>query len=130
MCIIFILQSLYRHIVNVLQRIIDCRDMQEGTSAYEGTEEALQYAREGCREGIVYTRRKKGGRGRGAGRSWYYYVIICILDDNTYYVIICTQNYVTICTEYYDIGILLLVFLIILVTMLFEMIDNKYFYNK
>jgi len=69
MCIIFILQSLYRHIVNVLQRIIDCRDMQEGTSAYEGTEEALQYAREGCREGIVYTRRKKGGRGRGAGRS-------------------------------------------------------------
>jgi len=43
--------------------------MQEGTSAYEGTEEALQYAREGCREGIVYTRRKKGGRGRGAGRS-------------------------------------------------------------
>jgi len=69
MCIIFILQSLYRRIVNVLQRMIDCDDVREGTSAYEGTQEALQYAREGCREGTVYTRSKKGGRGRGAGRS-------------------------------------------------------------
>ena len=49
--------------------MIDCGDVREGTSVYEGTQEALQYAREGCHEGIVYTRRKKGGRGRGAGRS-------------------------------------------------------------
>jgi len=49
--------------------MIDCDDVREGTSAYEGTQEALQYAREGCREGTVYTRSKKGGRGRGAGRS-------------------------------------------------------------
>jgi len=69
MSIIFILQSLYRRIVNVLQRMIDCGDVREGTSAYEGTQEALQYTREGCREGTVYTCRKKGGRGRGAGRS-------------------------------------------------------------
>jgi len=69
MCIIFILQGLFRRIVNVLQRMIDCRDMEEGTRAYEGTQEALQYARQGCREGTVYTCRKKGGRDRGAGRS-------------------------------------------------------------
>ena len=47
----------------------DCGDVQEGTSAYEGTQEALQYAREGCHEGSVYTRRQKRGRGRGAGLS-------------------------------------------------------------
>jgi len=69
MSIIFILQSLYRRIVNVLQRMIDCGDVREGTSAYEGTQEALQYAREGCHEGSVYTRHQKRGRGRGAGRS-------------------------------------------------------------
>ena len=39
--------------------------------------------------------------------------IICISklctisDDSTDYVIICTQNYVTIYTEYFDIGMLL-----------------------
>jgi len=49
--------------------MIDCGDVREGTSAYEGTREALQYTQEGCREGTVYTRRKKGGRSRGAGRS-------------------------------------------------------------
>jgi len=37
----FILQALYRRIVNVLQRMIDCGDVREGTSAYEGTQEAF-----------------------------------------------------------------------------------------
>ena len=63
------MQSLYRRIVNVLQRMTDCGDVQEGTSAYEGTQEALQYAREGCHDRSGYTRRQKRGRGRGTGRS-------------------------------------------------------------
>jgi len=36
MCIIFILQSLFRRIANVLQKMIDFCDVAEGTSAYEG----------------------------------------------------------------------------------------------
>ena len=55
---------------------------------------------------------------------------VTISDDSTDYVIICIQIYVTICIEYFDIGMLLLVIVIILVIMLFEMIENKNFYNK
>jgi len=33
MCFIFILQGLFRLIANVLQRMIDCRDVAEGTTA-------------------------------------------------------------------------------------------------
>jgi len=69
MCIIFILKGLFRRIANVLQRMIDCPDVVEGTTSYEGTQEALRLAQQGYREGTVYTRCSRGGHGKGAGRS-------------------------------------------------------------
>jgi len=66
MCIIFILQSLFRRIASILQKMIDCRDVTEGTTAYEGTQERLQIARRGCGDGDVYICRSRSVHGRRA----------------------------------------------------------------
>jgi len=41
MCIILILQGLFRRVANILQKMVDCHDVTEGTTTYEGTQEAL-----------------------------------------------------------------------------------------
>jgi len=64
MYINFILQGLFRRITIILQRIIDCRDVSEGTTAYQGTQDALELARRGAHEGVVYTHRSRAVRGR------------------------------------------------------------------
>jgi len=66
MSINFILQGLFRRIVNILQKMIDCRDMSEGTTAYQSTQDALEIARRGAREGGVYTHRSRAVCGRRA----------------------------------------------------------------
>ncbi|XP_068471911.1 protein MAIN-LIKE 1-like [Phaseolus vulgaris] len=55
---------IFRHIVGILQRMIDCRQVTEGTDAYESTEAVLQLARSVTDDGAVYTRRSRNVRGR------------------------------------------------------------------
>ena len=66
MSINFILQGLFRRLVNILQKMIDCRQVTEGTEAYQSTQDALKIARRCAREGAVYTRRSRAVRGRRA----------------------------------------------------------------
>ncbi|XP_068471118.1 uncharacterized protein [Phaseolus vulgaris] len=56
-------QGIFRRIVNILQRMIDCRQVTEGTGAYESTEATLQLARSVTNDGAVYTRRSRNVRG-------------------------------------------------------------------
>ncbi|XP_068504193.1 protein MAIN-LIKE 2-like [Phaseolus vulgaris] len=56
--------GIFRRIVNILQCIIDCRQVTEGTDAYESTETALKLARSVTDDGAVYTRRSRNVRGR------------------------------------------------------------------
>jgi len=37
MCIIFIMQGIFRRIASIMQKMIDCCDVTEGTPAYEDT---------------------------------------------------------------------------------------------
>jgi len=64
MSINFILQGLFRRLVNILQKMIDCRQVNEGTEAYQSTQDALEIARRGTREGTVYTCRSRAVHGR------------------------------------------------------------------
>ena len=66
MSINFILQGLFRRLVNILQKIIDCRQVSEGTKAYQSTQDALEIARRDAREGTVYTRHSRAVRGKRA----------------------------------------------------------------
>ncbi|XP_068484433.1 protein MAINTENANCE OF MERISTEMS-like [Phaseolus vulgaris] len=56
--------GIFRRIVSILQRMIDCRQVTAGTDAYESTEAALQLARSVTDDGAVYTRRSRNVRGR------------------------------------------------------------------
>jgi len=62
-------QGLFRRIVTLLQRVIDCRGVTEGTTTYVDTQEAIQTARTGLHAGAVYTRRSRSVRGRGASST-------------------------------------------------------------
>ena len=58
------MQGIFRRIVSILQRMIDCRQVTEGTDAYESTEATLHLARSVTDGGAVYTRRSRNVRGR------------------------------------------------------------------
>jgi len=62
----FILQGLFRRLVNILQKMIDCRQVSEGTETYQSTQDALEIARPGAHEGAVYTHRSRAVRGMRA----------------------------------------------------------------
>jgi len=66
MSINFVLQGLFRRLVNILQKMIDCRQVSEDTEAYQSTQDALEIARRDAREGAVYTRHLRAVRGRRA----------------------------------------------------------------
>jgi len=66
MSINFILQGLFRRIVNILQKMIDCRQVSEGITAYQSTQDALEIARRGACEGAVYTCCSRAVHGRRA----------------------------------------------------------------
>ncbi|XP_068498257.1 protein MAINTENANCE OF MERISTEMS-like [Phaseolus vulgaris] len=56
--------GIFRRIVSILQRMIDCRQVTEGTDAYESTEATLHLARSVTDDEAVYTRRLRNVRGR------------------------------------------------------------------
>ena len=58
------MQSVLRRIGNILQRMIDRGQVCRGTDAYASTEKALNLARSVTKEGLVYSRRRRGDRRR------------------------------------------------------------------
>ena len=58
------MHGIFRRIVSILQRMINCRQVTEGTDAYESTEAALQLAWSVTDDGAVYTRRSRNVPGR------------------------------------------------------------------
>jgi len=46
--------------------MIDCRQVSEGTEAYQSTQDALEIAQRGAHKGAIYTRRSRAVRGRRA----------------------------------------------------------------
>ena len=58
------MQGIFRRIASILQRMIDCRQVTEGTYAYESMETVLQLARSVTDDGAIYTRRSRNVRGR------------------------------------------------------------------
>jgi len=56
--------GIFRRIVSILQRMIDCRQVTKGTDTYESTKAALHLARSVTDDGAVYTKRVRNVRGR------------------------------------------------------------------
>jgi len=58
------MQDVFNRIVNVLQKMIDCGDVTEGTPAWEGTQTILQLARGVIDGGMICIRCCCNGCGR------------------------------------------------------------------
>ena len=59
-----LLHGIFRHIANILQRMIDCRHVEVGTPSYDDAQEALSLACGVIEQGIIYSRRNRAVRGR------------------------------------------------------------------
>ena len=73
------LQGAIRGMIFVLQRMIDCRDVSEGTVAWEHTNEALQIGRQAVEE---YGNSNIGGRNMRGGSL--------VLDRRPFYILMWT----------------------------------------
>jgi len=65
----FLLHGIFKHIVNILQRMIDCRHVEVDTPSYDDAQEALSLACGVTEQGIIYNRRNRAVRGRGPAWS-------------------------------------------------------------
>ncbi len=77
-----LVQGIFRRIVSILQRMIDCRQVTEGTDAYESTKAALHLARSMTDDGAVYTRQSRNVRGHRL--YFFYYMIVIIVNLYVY----------------------------------------------